>query len=236
MVQTLQYGTTLIEYEVAYQPRKTLAIHVHPDGRVTVDAPEGALQNEIEVAVRKRARWIIKQQRAFARRPAPPTPRQYVSGESHFYLGRQYRLKVQQSATRYEVVKMQRGRIVVSVQDTTNRDRVRQLLEDWYRRRAQVVVQERIDAWYPKLERFDIPYPQVTLRAMRSRWGSCTTSGTITLNPRLIQVPKDCIDYVIVHELCHLKEHNHSPQFYRLLSATMPDWKLRKDRLERWAT
>jgi len=93
------------------------------------------------------------------------------------------------------------------------------------------VFQARLDLGYPRLERYGIERPQIAIRKMQSQWGSCTGAGKITLNLRLIQMPSECIEYVIVHELCHLKEHNHSPAFYALLGRVMPDWEKRKAKL-----
>lgn len=231
MLYTLQFGTTTIEYEVIYADRKTLAIHVHPDTRVIVEAPEHTDLALIEERVYKRAAWILRQQRTFEQYSFDQPPREYVSGETHYYLGRQYRLKVLQSATRRESARMSRGRILIYVQDTQNRERIKGLLEDWYRRQAKRVFQERLDEWYPKAARFGTDYPELAIRRMKSRWGSCTPSGKITLNLKLIQTPKVCIDYVIAHELCHRKEPNHGPAFYALLDRIMPDWRDRKQRL-----
>ena len=229
---TLQYGTTTIDYELRFTAtRKTLAVHVHPDTRVSVEAPEGSDPALIEQKVRKRAPWILRQQRDFARYAVDLPPREYVSGETHHYLGRQYRLKVVQSATSREIVKMSRGRIFVYVRDTTDRQQVKVLLEAWYRKQARRVFQARLDAVYPRLERYGIERPEVVIRRMKSRWGSCTAAGKITLNLKLIQMPRDGIDYVIVHELCHLKEHNHSVAFYALMDRVLPDWREWRDKL-----
>lgn len=97
--------------------------------------------------------------------------------------------------------------------------------------RVKAVFQERLEACYPRVARFKVAYPALVVRRMKSRWGSCTAAGKITLNLKLIQMPKECIDYVVVHELCHLKEHNHSPAFYALLGKVMPDWEERKQKL-----
>ncbi len=235
MFHTLQYGTTTIVYRVSYTERTTLAIHVHPDAQVIVEAPHGTDLAVIEARVHKRAAWILRQQDRFRRYALQAPPRRYVSGETHYYLGRQYRLKVQQSATRRESARMSRGRILIYVQDTQNSERVGQLLERWYRKQAKRVFQERLDLWHPKAARLGIPYPMLSVRRMKSRWGSCTPSGKITLNLHLIQLPKVSIDYVLVHELCHLKHPNHSPAFYALLERLMPDWRDRRKRLSIFA-
>lgn len=228
----VQYGDSIIQYELTYAPRKTLAISVHPDLRVTVKAPEGSDFELIEKRIRKRAAWILKQQRDLERYLPGLPPRRYVSGETHRYLGRQYRLKVVQSATSYELVKMSRGHIMVHAQDNNDRERIKQLLNAWYRKQAKRVFQERLDVCYLRAEKLGIEYPNLVLRVMKTRWGSCTPSGKILLNPKLIQMPKDCIDYVIVHELCHLREHNHSREFYALLDHVMPNWREIKRKLE----
>lgn len=228
---SLNYGTTTIEFTLVYMDCKSLAIHVHPDTRVMVEAPIGSEFGEIEQRVQKRAAWILKQQRNFKRYSIELLPRQYVSGETHRYLGRQYQLKIVPSPTQPENVKMDRGRIIIHVQDTKSKAPKQKLLEDWYRGHAQRVFTERVDIWWPRFERYGIVLPQVVVRRMKSRWGSCTPEGKITLNLKLIQVPKTLIDYVIVHELSHLVEHNHGADFYTLKKRIMPDWEERKERL-----
>jgi predicted metal-dependent hydrolase len=111
---------------------------------------------------------------------------------------------------------------------------VKKVLEGWFRKRAQMIFTEQVEKWYPRFERFDIQTPQVIVRKMKSRWGSCTGTGKITLNFKLIQVPKQLIDYVIVHELSHLVEHSHNGDFYYLLSRIMPDWEKRREKLNRF--
>lgn len=225
----LQYGTTTIEYELSYSERTTLAISVHPDLQVTVEAPDTANLSQIEAKIRKRANWILKQQRDFEKYLPGLPPRQYVSGETHWYLGKQYRLKV--VPNNVDVVKLARGYLFVNLIDQSNPMQVKALLEHWYRKQAGRIFKQRLDACYAKIEPLGIPYPEFQIRVMESRWGSCTPSGRILLNLKLIQVPKLYIDYVIFHELCHLKEPNHSKQFYALLERVLPDWETRKQQL-----
>jgi predicted metal-dependent hydrolase len=243
---SVQYGTTEIQLEVIYAPRKTLGISVHPDLGVTVKAPEGTPFEEIEARVLKRAPWILKQQKDFERYLPHLPPRQYVSGETHRYLGRQYRLKVVASDTGViesdtGVIESENGTaesvnrdgnfVYVYATDKTDTAHVRDLLDDWYLEHARRIFRERLDACFPKMEHAGIPYPQVTIRAMRTRWGSCSPKGRITLNVKLIMVPTFYIDYVIFHELCHLAEPHHSPGYYALLDRVLPDWRERRDKL-----
>ena len=227
---SLQYGNTSIAYELNYTDRKKLAIHVHPDASVSVEAPLGSDFARIEEKIRKRAAWIVKQQGKFRRYSFEIPQRQYVSGESHRYLGRQYRLRVIEDDTPMEVVRMDRGIITMFVRSKSPKH-VKKVLNEWLRERARTIFAERVAEWHPRFERYDILYPQVIVRRMKSRWGSCTAAGKITLNLKLIQVPKRLIDYVIVHELCHLVEHSHAPAFYALMSRIMPDWEERREKL-----
>lgn len=230
----LQYGNTAISYQLVYTERSTLAVHVHPDLRVTVEAPLESDFAEIEKRLRKKAAWILRQQRDFRRYSLDFPPRQYVSGETHRYLGQQYRLKVLQSDDGKESVHLDREQLQVLVRDKSDLARAKKLVQAWYRQHAHEVFTDRVSDWFPHFERFDLRQPQVAIRQMRSRWGSCTVHGQITLNLKLVMVPKLLIDYVIVHELCHLVEHNHGAKFYELLSRIMPGWEERREKLERF--
>jgi predicted metal-dependent hydrolase len=232
-VHALQYGTTTIQYELRYAARKTLGITVRPDDlHVVVKAPQGAPLEAVEKKVLKRAAWILKQQRDLARYLPHLPPRQYVSGETHRYLGRQHRLKVLESANGAgQGVERDRNYIYVHVSDKTDTASVKALLDDWYHEHARRVFQARLAACYPKVAHIGVPYPDIVVRAMRTRWGSCSAQGKITLNVKLVKVPKSYIDYVIFHELCHLAAPDHTPRFYALLDRVLPDWRERRERL-----
>jgi predicted metal-dependent hydrolase len=229
---SVQYGTAAIDYTLTYRARKTLAISVHPDLRVEVTAPQGTELAEVEARVLKRAAWILRQQRDYRRYLPHLPPRQYVSGETHRYLGRQYRLKVIEGEE--DGVKLTRGRLLVQVQDRADRERVKALLDAWYRRQARRVFRERLDACYPRAQRLGAPYPAIDVRVLRTRWGSCNAPDRIVLNLKLIQVPEPYIDYVVMHELCHLVERNHGPRFQELFDRAMPDWRERKRGLDEY--
>lgn len=226
----VQFGTSLITFELVYAERKTLAVNVYPDSSVVVDAP---LNTKIELVtdfVYKRAAWILRKQREFSRYPinnAPP--REYVSGESYRYLGRQYRLKI--IADPVERVVLTRGYLTVGTSNPADYRRVKGLIERWYRRQAKRVFTQGLAECFPKLTHLGIPFPELHVKPMQARWGSCSPSQRITLNLKLIQAPKDLIYYVILHELCHLKELNHSRAFYTLLDYVLPDWRTLKQRL-----
>jgi len=235
MKTSVRYGDESIPYAVRVQPARKvqrIAIHVEPDGRVMVDAPHGASGAAVQAAVQRRVRWISGHLAAIRERLARVLPREYVSGESLLYLGRRYLLKVVIDETLHGSVRMRGGRIEVAV---AKRDaaQVRMALDAWYRARAGEVLAARLAAIVPSL-RWVRERPSMHLRAMKRRWGSCSPAGRLTLNPNLVKAPRECIDYVLIHELCHLKEHNHGPRFYRMLDAQMPNWRTVKQRLDEW--
>ncbi len=227
---SVQFGTTEIAYELIFSERKTLAIHVYPDGSVVVDAPVGSGLDAVEAKVKKRGGWILRQQRQFETYAVPnPLPRQYVSGESYRYLGRQYLLKV--VADSIERVRLSRGYLTINVEDPSDTAHIQKMITAWYRQQAKRVFDERLKACFRRVESLGISYPTLTVRQMKSRWGSCTAAGNIILNLLLIHVPKRLIDYVVIHELCHLKEHNHSAAFYAVLERVLPDWEEQRRQL-----
>lgn len=229
---SVQYGKYLIEFDIVRRNRSTLQISVNPDATVQVVAPVGASLEAICKKVRKRAAWVRRQQRYFIQF-LPRTPeRRYVSGETHLYLGRQYRLKVVPHIQ--TLVKLSRGYIFVQSHRPDNPEFTRMLVEAWYKDRAHAKFAERLAV---NLERFPDPEEYrpkgLIVRHLSQRWGSMSPGSRLLLNKRLIEAPTDAVDYVITHELCHISEPNHGPRFFSLLDRVMPDWPKRKDRLEK---
>jgi hypothetical protein len=187
-----------------------------------VKAPPGTPPGKIRDVVRKRAAWIRKAWREFELYLPKQPPRRYISGETHRYLGRQYRLKVERD--RMEKVTCARGYLWVTTTDKPTPDRVKALLDAWYRRHAERIFSERFDACCQRAAVERIAKPMFRIVKMRTRWGTCSEKGRVNLNIELVKAPKECIDYVITHELCHIKERHHGPRFWRLLEKLMPDF------------
>ena len=230
---SFKYGDETIRFCLRRQPARKLdrvAIHVEPDGRVIVDAPEDAAPDQVLGAVKKRSRWISQQVSAVRARLAHVLPREYVSGESLLYLGRRYRLKVLVEADTPPRAAMRGAYIEVTI-PRREAALVRAALDGWYRMRAHSVLRERLQAVAAPL-RWVRQLPPVRLQVMRVQWGSCSPAGRITLNPHLVKAPRECIDYVLLHELCHLQHHDHSPKFYTALDGHMPRWRAIKERLD----
>ena len=225
----LQVGGEVITYALKRTERKTLGISVTPEGNVQVTAPQHANDEEIEIRIRKRAMWILdKIDEAVLR--APPLPeRLYLPGETHLYLGRQYRLRVEPKTmgTRRE-----EDRIVVGGVSAEEPSRIRNRLYRWYESEGNRVFSERLAQclrpFGPSVKR-----PKLKIAAMDRRWGSYVAdSHSLILNHVLVQVAVPLIDYVITHELCHIGLPNHGPEFVRLLTRIMPDHAQRKVKLE----
>lgn len=235
IVRTISYGKTEIDYELLMMNRKSFEIAVHPpsassgDISVVVKAPLNSTPETIEGKVKKRARWI-KHQIAYFSQFHPRTPdRKYVGGESHLYLGRKYRLKIETSDK--DQVLLKSGYFYIK---TTYRqpDHIKQLMDSWYRKRAEMVLPKVFDDCWEDFKRGGLKKPDLKLRKMHKRWGSLSDKGRFTLNVNLVKTPRECIEYVVIHELCHLIHHNHGVEFYKLLNRKMPDWMKRKHRLE----
>ena len=227
MKRYIQFGSTMIDYCLEYSERKTLGITVTPELSVLVRAPMDSPLEKIDKKLRKRAPWILKQQSYFLSF-YPRTPeRKFVSGETHLYLGRQYQLKIEKAA--FESVKLKGQFILVS---TVDEARAKELVNDWYLRNAKIKLVQFAQPLIEKFKRHQVEPTKVVLREMAMRWGSCTAKGKIILNPELIKAPKGCIEYVIIHELCHLVHHDHTPKFTDLQTKEMVDWEKWKLKLE----
>src|SRR5439155_17713930 len=219
-LHVVAFGNERIEFRLRRSKRKTLGITVEPDMSVLVTAPRSAEVEKVKAKVRKRAAWILRQRRFFEQFLPQMPPRRYVSGETHRYLGRQYRLKIVNGAD--ETVKLKGRFLWVVTRRKGDASHVRALLESWYVARGGLAFQRSLGLCLRDLDGH-VKTPGLVLRRMRKRWGSCTKQGNIYLNPELIRAPAPCIDYVIMHELCHLVHPHHGREFHALLRNKMPD-------------
>ena len=218
-------------YRLSFADRRTLAISVLPDGTVEVSAPHETPLQRIEQRIIARRPWIDRQRAYFAQFMPRAPARQYVGGETHLYLGRHYRLRLARGEDRD--VRLHAGRLVVTTPEPHRADRVREALEAWYAQRARIRLPERVALAQAQVRHLGLVPADLTIRTLRRRWGSMSPAGRLTLNRDLIKAPISSIDYVIIHELCHLAHADHGPAFYRILQRLLPDWEARKARLER---
>jgi predicted metal-dependent hydrolase len=228
MTEYIQYGSRKIEFNMEFSARKSLGITVLPSLEILVKAPLDTSVERIKERIVKKAPWIIRQQ-SFFLSFHPITPmRKYISGETHLYFGRQYRLKILYGV--YESVKL-KGKFIEVI--TSDKLSVEQLIKEWYLMQAKHKIIIIARPLIEKFKKYKIEPDTIVFRDMPTRWGSCTAKGKIILNPELIKAPKACIEYVIVHELCHLVYHNHTQKFIDLQSKEMPDWEKWKNKLDK---
>jgi predicted metal-dependent hydrolase len=228
MKASIQFGSRTIDFRLEYSDRKSLGITVTPEMEVLVKSPTETSIEKIKEKVRKKAPWIIKQQ-SFFLSFQPKTPqRKYISGETHLYLGRQYRLQILIDKT--DSIKL-KGKFIEVV--TSEKSKVKDLLKGWYLQNARSKFYKISEPIIEKFKKYKVEPTSIILREMPTRWGSCTPKGKIILNPELIKAPKGCIEYVIIHELCHLVHHDHTQNFFDLQKKEMKDWEKWKMKLEK---
>lgn len=239
-MHSINYGTKTIEFEILFSSRKTFEINVLPDKSVIIKAPEDKSIDEVLERVKKRSHWIVRQQRFFDSARDEKKEKQYISGETIHYLGKQYRLKIislddlrtDEPIPSVDTVRLVGSYLRVYTRQINNREHIKNQVNKWYRSHAEKKFSERFAMCSTIASRYQITGFSFEIREMSKRWGSHTPNGKIFLNPELIEYPAYCIDYVIIHELCHAKHLNHSQDFYNLLSKILPDWQTYKSRLE----
>ena len=240
------YGRDTIHYDVirktkpadnAKESTRKVIIKVHPDQRVVVTVPHDANDDAIQDAIYKRARWIWQSIEEFAKQKDAVLPKRYESGEPQFYLGKRYVLKVNVDTEQAPNVTLSHGKLNVTLRHEVSKNiderlvKIKPLIDKWYQHRAKTIFHERLTELLLKAN-WVKGVPSFRVMTMKKQWGSCSPKGTLMLNPHLVKAPKECIDYVILHELCHIAEHNHSEKFWRLLTQVMPNWKEVKSKLD----
>lgn len=229
----IEYASKVIEFVVKRKNVKNVNLNVKPDMTIEISANENVPISFIYDFVKSKGSWIFKNVGYFKDvQPMKRSEREYVSGETFRYLGKQYRLRVEK-AEKEETVKYFRGFIYMYVNDLENRTRKENLLEQWYREKSHLNFNESLEKMYPLVKKYGVVKPKIDIRQMKARWGSALTDkNTILLNSELIKAPKFCIDYVVLHELIHFKYNNHSDNFYQMIYSLMPDWEKRKEILD----
>lgn len=228
----IQYGNTKIVYSVKKTNRKkTIALQVRPDLQVVILAPPFLKDEFIKQAVLKRAPWIIEKKHMLKQIHSAMPKKEFVSGESFLYLGRQYRLKVVRSdAEKADLCRLANGRFLVEVVSGISKRAavavVRNKLAEWYRERAEVKIRERVRAYTALTGKEP---KEILLGHQEKRWGSCSRSGVLRFNWRIIMTPVSVMDYVVVHELCHLAHSDHSEKFWSMVASIMPDYKQKRE-------
>ena len=198
--------------------RKSADIRVE-DGAVSVVVPVNTPAEKIDQLLVAKRRWI-KEKITLHQEMTPASSKRYVSGEAFSYLGRNYRLKVETG--NFAPVKLLNGRLVVTVPNGTEQPHmVRNALVRWYKRQAEQKLTEKVNRFAPVV---GVEPAGAGIRTFKSRWGSCTTKGKLEFNWQIMMAPNRMVDYVVIHELCHLIRHDHSPEFWGEMARVMPEY------------
>lgn len=228
-IRYLEVDGGAIEIAIVRSRRKTMAIHVFPDRPVELRVPITCSRTSIEAFLASRRQWIIDSLQRLVGGPAPASPR-YVEGENHCYLGQVLALRLSEGRTRR--VSITGNAIAVRCKQPDDADAVKGALEAFYRAEALRILPVRVDICRQRIAGLH-EAPPMTVRKMRAKWGSCSSQGEICLNSLLMQKPMEAIDFVVTHELCHLRHFAHNKSFYRLMDRVMPDWREREKLLVR---
>jgi predicted metal-dependent hydrolase len=229
------HGQSRIIYQVVVsQRRATIGILVGPDRRVVVRTPGRVAPRHLEQIVRDKAPWILKQLAAIEAREAfQPARKELVSGERLPYLGRSYPLDVRWDGAARPLAQLEAGSLVVWLPEDLNdinpeqqQASVRAALEAWYMARAREVLPLRVDAFSGLVGKQPA---KVTVRSPQHRWGSCSAQGNISLNWRIVMAPPPVMDYVVAHEVCHLRAHNHLAAFWHLVGTVLPGYQTHRE-------
>lgn len=233
MIRSVSADGKEIKYDLILKSVKNINLRIRADGSVVVSASPERDADVIDQFVTSNAAYIEKCLTQFAQIAAQDAvKRQYVSGESFSLLGRSLRLMVHEESK--EQVLSDGVYLHLYVKDKTNQTRKEHLISRFYQKQCQEVFGGIIDEMYPIFRKYGVSRPVLRIRNMRTRWGTCLPGkGVITLTKKLIETPKSCIEYVILHEYCHFLVLNHTKVFYQKVAMFMPDWKQRKDELER---
>lgn len=219
------YDGINIEFEVTYSKRKTITILVEASGKVSVRAPHNLTQEMVVNRVKGKAKWIIKKLNEVKDIQPLPAEKEFISGELFMYLGSSYPLllDIDEELTK-PIVRLLGGRFIVQTPDCDKKI-ISDAMECWHRSKAREQISERIEYYKPWI---NAKPNKVTIKKQKKRWGSCSSRGNLNFNWRIIMAPAEVIDYVVVHEMCHLVYLNHSRNFWELVASILPDYKDRK--------
>lgn len=217
-----------LEVELSFKDIKNVHLRVHPPfGRVTLSAPKDMNIEHLRVFVSTKLGWIRKEKKKFLSQQREPEYL-YITNESHYFFGKRYLLKITPTDKKSEVI-LHHNKIEILISDINNKDLIKKKMYQWYRQQLKEFLSERIEYFKDKM---NVSPESFGIRKVKTKWGSCNdVSKTIWFNIELVKKPKECIDYIVVHELVHLKERSHNKNFILLMNKYYPNWQLRKRQL-----
>lgn len=218
-----------LEIEVERKPIKNMHLSVYPpDGRVHLSVPDYLTEGDARSYVISKWEWIRKQQDEIATQ-ARQTQREYVSGENHYYFGVRYRLRVSYVTSGANSVEVRGDTMTMRVRKDSSVERRAEVMMEWYREQLKEYIGSLVERWAQKLDEPDVTWQ---VKEMKTMWGSCGIKRrSLLFNLELARVPKECIEYVVVHELTHLKVQNHNKVFEALMTKRLPAWRSHRKKL-----
>ena len=230
-MQQIEIGNQIIDYEVIRTDRKTLSISLDKDKKLTVRSPKKAEEVWIKKVLKKKTPWILDKLSEVDKIKPAPKPKEFLSGEKLPYLGRRYRLKVFPSDEINKVeVRLYQGKFLICYpirlkdQEEARKEAIREELITWYRDHAKLKISERVEKYK---EQLDVEPNSVVIKKQKKRWGSCSSKDNLNFNLKIIMAPMTIVDYLVVHELTHLKHNNHSKEFWKTVESIIPDYEER---------
>ncbi|HCC07886.1 MAG TPA: hypothetical protein DEP72_06990 [Clostridiales bacterium] len=230
--QSIKYNGKVINYEIVKRKKKNVSITVQAEGKVIVSLPFSVSAKKIEEIVSSKAEWILNKIEVMKKKSDSIKEKKYISGEKFLYFGDEFDLDIIKDDTiKKDAVRINEDKIEIRIKSdfADNQEKVKKELNKWYMVEAKKYINFRVEMC---VERLGIRPELVRIKLLKRTWGICTSKGIISLNWRLIMTPVEVMDYVIIHELCHLKHHNHSKDFWSLVGVYMPDYKKKRDWLK----
>jgi predicted metal-dependent hydrolase len=221
-----------LEFKVIYSRRRTIGISILPDSSVIVRVPYLTSLKTITRIVNDKYAWVIKHRDNYRHPDNMPLNRSYTSGEKHLFRGSEKELTIEESFKPY--IRFNDNKIELGTEKTEDQETIRRLLYKGYKNEAMVLYPLLLNRVLLRHENQNFRPAGLVIRTMKRRWGSCSGRGVITLSTELVKLDDHYIEYVITHELCHLKHHNHGAGFYNLLSELFPDWKTARKELRKY--
>ena len=233
--RTISIGDRKIVYKLEQKEVKNLNLRIHKNGGIYVSANKLVPPTQVDAFVANKSTYIFNTTARFEELAQyAPRPKQYVSGETFYAQGRGLRLNVSQNLK--EMVYSDGIYIYLQIKNPDDYVKKQRMVTKYLDQQCRMIFGEVLSEIYPVFQKYGVTVPTLRIRKMETRWGSCLAKkGIITLNKRLLEAPRNCIEYVVMHELCHFVHPNHSKQFYGFLTMLMPDWKERKTALDKCA-
>ena len=220
-----------IEYRIVFSRRRSIGISVGPDTGVTVRAPYRTSIKSIEKLVYEKSEWIRKHQLNY-KSSVRINNTNIQNGSKILFRGREYFIEIVKSNK--NTVKLHEEIIEIGLKDNEDLSKAGSTLEKWYRNFAEDYFRKKFEEILIQYNTYNFRPDELAVRSLKRRWGSCTSKGKITLSSELLKLDDIYLEYVILHELCHLRHHNHGKEFYKLLSEVFPEWKQRRSELKKF--